>query len=196
MTPKQIETRKKKIAEIKRILAAEKRKYGGYDDSRGRRYLPLRYFIEIQDYVGGYKYLQWFYKNFPDDVGLPDFLFESMIILYYSGMEKEAATKAIETFESNTYLLDKFLGRFSEPVEKWESSNMATADFANLLPYSAEDANLRNFVSWLNNLYESSDFKQPSQRILELHQLLKVENDVQIRRRILKEIDQIVRKEW
>ncbi|HEX3933131.1 MAG TPA: hypothetical protein VHW43_00540 [Puia sp.] len=32
MTPKQIEKLTKKIADIKRILAAEKRKFGAYDD--------------------------------------------------------------------------------------------------------------------------------------------------------------------
>jgi hypothetical protein len=42
MTPKQIEILKKKIADIRRTLAAEKRKFGVYDDSGGLRYLPTK----------------------------------------------------------------------------------------------------------------------------------------------------------
>lgn len=82
MTPKQIERLRDKISRIKRTLAAEKRKFGWYDDSRGLRYLPTKYFVEIQDYKGGLGYLRWFSKNFPDDGGFPDFLFEWTIILF------------------------------------------------------------------------------------------------------------------
>jgi hypothetical protein len=76
MTPKQIEKLKKKIADVKRILAAEKRKFGAYDDSRGLRYLPTGYFVKLGDYEGGLAYLKWFYKNFPFDGGFPEFLFD------------------------------------------------------------------------------------------------------------------------
>lgn len=54
MTPKQAERLIKKIAVIKRVLAAEKRKFGGYDDSRGLRYLPTRYYLQLGDYRGGW----------------------------------------------------------------------------------------------------------------------------------------------
>ncbi|UFH57660.1 hypothetical protein [Spirosoma sp. KNUC1025] len=53
MTPKQIQRLEKKIAAIKRALAAEKRKFGGYDDSRGLRYLPTRYYLQLGDIKGG-----------------------------------------------------------------------------------------------------------------------------------------------
>ena len=58
MTPKQIESAKKKIADIKRTLAAEKRKLGCYDDSRGLRYLPTKYYIQLNDFIGGL-YRDW-----------------------------------------------------------------------------------------------------------------------------------------
>lgn len=76
MTAKQIEKLQNKIADIKQALATEKRKFGGYDDSRGLRYLPTKYFIQLGDFLGGQAYTTWFDKNFSDDVGFPDFLFE------------------------------------------------------------------------------------------------------------------------
>jgi hypothetical protein len=56
MTPKQIERIQSKIKQIRSTLTAEKRKYGACDDSRGIRYLPLEYYIKIQDYKGALNY--------------------------------------------------------------------------------------------------------------------------------------------
>ncbi len=82
MTPKQTERLRKKITAIRRTLAAEKRKFGCYDDGRGLRYLPTKYYIQLADYKGGLTYTRWFQKNFPDDCGFPDFLFEWTILLF------------------------------------------------------------------------------------------------------------------
>jgi hypothetical protein len=101
VTPKQIERVKTKIADIKRILAAEKKKFGGYDDSRGLRYLPTKYFIQLGDFGGGLTYLKWFDKNFPGDSGFPEFLFERTIILFKTGKTKDAAQNAFRTFCAN-----------------------------------------------------------------------------------------------
>jgi len=53
MTLNQTEKLKRKIAEIKRILEAEKRRFGCYDDSRGLRYIPASYFVRLGDYAVG-----------------------------------------------------------------------------------------------------------------------------------------------
>src|SRR6266542_3206172 len=82
MTPRQTERIKKKVADIKRTLANEKKKLGGYDDSRGLRYLPTKFFIQLQDFQSGLTYTKWFQNNFLDDIGFPDFLFEWTIILF------------------------------------------------------------------------------------------------------------------
>jgi hypothetical protein len=129
MTPAKIEKLQKKIADIKRRLASEKRKFGAYDDSRGLRYLPPKYFIRLVDYGGGLKYTKWFAKQFQDDIGFPDFLFEWTIILFKNGLIKEAEKKAFETFCSNTYLLDKFFSKPIIPIDKWEGSNLEAPSF-------------------------------------------------------------------
>ena len=109
MTPKQSQRLIKKIADIKRALAAEKRTFGGYDDSRGLRYLPTRYYLQLADYKGGLTYTRWFAKTFPDDIGFPDFLFEWAVLLFKSGKLEQAKVKIWQTFCANTYVLDKWL---------------------------------------------------------------------------------------
>lgn len=83
MTLKQREQVAIKIAKIKKALAADKKRWGGfYDDSRGLRYLVPELSLKIQDYSGAQRYFNWFNKNFPEDSGYPVFLFEWAITLF------------------------------------------------------------------------------------------------------------------
>ena len=173
MTPKQTERLKAKISNIKRTLAAEKRKYGCYDDSRELRYLPTKYFIKLGDFNGGLTYLKWFSKNFPDDCGFPDFLFEWTVILFKCGKTKEAEKKAFETFCSNTYLFDKFFARQVTPIDKWEGSNLESLDFIQYFDYSSADPSLGDFSEWLNNLIISEDFNIRCNRYVDIQKRAK-----------------------
>jgi hypothetical protein len=49
-----------------------------------------KYYVQLGDYAGGLRYTRWFDKNFPDDIGYPDFLFEWTIILFRNAKLKEA----------------------------------------------------------------------------------------------------------
>ncbi|MHA1955106.1 MAG: hypothetical protein ACW96U_14295 [Candidatus Heimdallarchaeaceae archaeon] len=111
MTPNQVERIQAKIRQIRSALAAEKNEIGFPTDSQGLRYLPLGYHIKIQDYKGGLDYTRWFQKNFPDDIGFPEFLFEWSIILFKLGKIEEAERVIIQTFRGNTYLFDKNFNR-------------------------------------------------------------------------------------
>jgi hypothetical protein len=191
VTPKQIERLRAKISNIRRTLAAEKRKFGAYDDSRGLRYLPTKYFIHLGDYKGGLTYLKWFSKNFPDDSGFPDFLFEWTIILFKCGKQEEAAKKAFETFCANTYLFDKFFGRPIIPIDKWEGSNLAVAGFTDYLDYSSGQPELADFSEWLDNLIATEDFKNRCDKYVDIHKRLKTENDHETRHYLIMQARQL-----
>jgi hypothetical protein len=191
MIPKQIEKLKKKIADIKRILAAEKRKFGAYDDSRGLRYLPAGYFVQLGDYKGGLVYLKWFYKNFPDDGGFPEFLFESAILLFKTGQLNEAANAAFQTFCLNPYWIDRFLGRALVPLDIWHSSNLMQVEYTQALTYASDHPDLVNFGDWLRELITTEDFIRRSSLYVELHRQLKTETDKESRRRLVQEAFQL-----
>lgn len=181
MTPKQAERLKKKITSVKQKLAAEKRQYGCYDDSRGLRYLPTRYFIQIADYSGGLKYLHWFDKNFPDDGGFPEFLFESTIILFKTGKIKEAEKKAFQTFCANPYWLNKFFGRPMELLDMWHGSNTTTIEYTDALEHTHQQAALSDFAEWLGKLISTSGFMERSAEYIDINKRLKTETDKEIR---------------
>ena len=191
MTPSQSDKLKKKIADIKRILATEKRKFGCYDDGRGLRYLPTGYFVQLGDYAGGLSYLKWFYKNFPDDGGFPEFLFESAILLFKAGHRKDAGNAALRTFCSNPYWIDRFFGRPLIPLDIWHPSNLTTIEYTQALAYSSNDPDLADFSAWLRDLINTEDFTQRSNRYLTIYGQLRNESDRELRRLLVQEAFQM-----
>lgn len=187
MTPKQIERIQKKITDINRTLAAEKRKFGGYDDSRGLRYLPTKYFIQLGDYSGGLTYLKWFDKNFPGNSGFPEFLFERTIILFKKGKTKEAEIKAFQTFCSNPYWFDKFFGRPIIAYDMWHSSNLTLPEYTDVLEYTSEQPELSDFSEWLGNLISSNDFIHRSNKYIDIYKRLKTETNKELRRQLVQQ---------
>jgi len=192
VTPKQIERLQKKISDVKRTIAAKKRKYGCYDDSRGIRYIPTRYFIQLGDYSGGLKYIKWFSKCFPDDSGFPDFLFEWTIILFKNGMLKEAEKKAFKTFCSNTYIIGKYFSRPITPVVKWEGSNLEAPSYVENLIYTSADSELKDFTEWLEKFISSENFINVSNKCVEINIRLKIEDDREMRHYLVVQASQLV----
>jgi len=189
MKPKQQERIKNKIKKIKVALAADKKHWGGfYDDSQGLRYLPPTFYIQLGDFSGGLRYLNWFKKNFPDDVGFPDFMFEWTIILFKTGRLKEAEKKAFQAFNRNSYMFDKFFGRTILPIDKWEGSNFEVAEFAiKYFDYSKNQDNLLDFTEWLDKLIQTEKFTSLSNKYVELLKQLKYEDDFEKRKCLIQQ---------
>lgn len=161
MTPKQAERIQAKITKIKKELAADKRRSGGfYDDSRGLRDLPPALYIQLGDYSGAKRYFNWFAKNFPDDMGYPIFLFEWTLTLFKTKKMALAEQKALVTFRANTYLFDAFLQRppHGHNIREW--SNWASQELAADLEYSRNDKVLADFVEWLEAYLYSEMFQK------------------------------------
>jgi hypothetical protein len=188
---KQAERLRKKIADIKRKLAAEKKKFGCYDDSGGKRYRPLKYFIQLGDYAGGLAYLKWFTKNFPDDSGFPVFLFEWTIILFKSGKIKDAERKAFQTFCANTYMFDKFFARPIAPVDKLEGSNWEGPSILGSFDYNSEQTDLADFADWLGKFISSEPFVGLSGKYIDICRRLNTEDDIETRGYLIKHARQL-----
>ncbi len=181
MTPKQIERIQKKIKAIRKAIYDEKRLWGGYHDGRGLRYVPPELYLKILDYKGGMTYFRWFNKNFPDDGGAPEFLFEWTIVLYKNGKLKDAETKAIQTYFANEYLFDKFFERPIVPLEQHEDSDLYKIKFAEDLAYSHNQSEFTDFTAWLANFEKSERFEKIKSKYLELIKRLKTETDQETR---------------
>lgn len=193
MTPKQEERLRKKITKIKAALAADRKRCGGfYDDSRGLRYLPPGIYLQLGDYTGGLRYLNWFKKNFPDDSGFPDFLFEWAVILFKRGRLKEAERMVFKAFTTNTYLFDKFFGKPVTPIDKWEWSNLAGPDFAiNYFDYSHTQENLKDVADWADSLFRNEKFAGICAKYIDIYKILKCEDDPEVRRALMEHAEKL-----
>ena len=188
MTPKQAERLRQKITDIRRVLAAEKRKFGGYDDSRGLRYLPANYYVQLGDFKGGLTYLRWFQRNFPDDAGFPDFLFEWTLILFRNGRFQDAAQKALVTYRADTHILDRFLGRPVPPAEPWEDAPLDAASYVTYFNSLGGQAALVDFGGWLAALTLTEVFLTDASRFIDLNRQLHGEADPDKRRYLVRQL--------
>lgn len=176
MTQKQEERIRNKIARIRKELAADKKRWGGfYDDSRGLRYLPPEQFIKLKDCKGGLTYLRWFNRTFPDDSGFPIFLFEWTLILFKTGNMREAENKAFKTFAANHFLFEKFFGHALLPTQKRTFSNWKTVELAEMMKISNSDPEFEDFGEWLEILMVSDRFKTFKSELLEIEAKLETE---------------------
>ena len=188
MTPKQADRLRQQIAAIRRGLATEKRKFGGYDDSRRLRYFPTRYYIQLGDFPGGRTYLRWFAKCFPDDAGFADFLFEWTIILFKNGKVEEAAQKAMETHRADIQLLGRFLGRPRTPREPWEAVSLAADAHAPYFHALRKYTNLVDFAEWLAAFTVTEEFCSSSRQFIDLNRQLHGETDPEKRRSLVRQL--------
>ena len=192
MADKQIERVKAKIEKYKKALAADKKYWGGqYHDGQGIRYIIPEQFIKINDCKGGLRYLNWFDKNFPDDIGYPIFLFEWTFILFKCDKLIEAENKAHQTFFSNTYLFDKFLGKEPLLFDKNESSNWEYESLVDGFPYSSLDTVFIEFASWAENVLCSRTFLDKANEFIEIERKLKTEPVGQKRTKLVNQLSKI-----
>ena len=187
MTPRQVERVQKQIASIKRVLAAEKKEWGCYDDSRGRRYIPLGLYVKIQDYKGGLNYTRWFYKNFPNDCCFPEFLFEWTLILFKSGKLKEAEKMAFKTYCSNIYLFDTYFGRPIGCKEENEYVSPESPEYLKHFTYSCEQEEMADLSDWLKQFTGEEKFLRLSSNFNNIQTRLKTEKDRETRGYLLEQ---------
>lgn len=188
MTLKQADRLRQQLTAIRRTLAAEKRQFGGYDDSRGLRYLPTRYYVQLADFAGGLTYLRWFWRNFPTDVGFADFLFEATIILVKQGKLAEASRQAMATYRADRQLLARFLGAPAPPAEAWENPPLAAEAYARYFATLGSPASLQDVTAWVGELTSSAAFVASAQQFGELRRQLHGEPDEEKRGYLLAQL--------
>jgi hypothetical protein len=167
---------RKKIADLKKALAADKQHWGGYyHDGRGLRYLQPVLYLKLHHYQGAMRYFRWFDKNFPDDCCFPIFLAEWTITLFKTGKKAKAEKKALQTFMANIYLWDKFLGKELLHFDINESSEWESEMGTENLVYSKDHDEYKDFAQWLDQFMKSEKFMKIANEFIKIETQLKTE---------------------
>jgi hypothetical protein len=176
MTEKQIEKIRSSIKKHRAALTAEKRLYGGFDDSRGRRYYIADLYMRIADYKGAITYKKWFDKNLADDIGGPLLSLYWSIAFHELGKINETKIYTIDTAFQNVYLHGFLLDREVNRIDMYEHGyNML--EFAKSMSKDGQKVSTKPYLDWLTTFMDSDEYKDPVNKCIALNKLLKDENN-------------------
>lgn len=173
MTDKQILRVKTQITEARRALSAEKRKYGWYDDSYGRRYVIGELYLKIQDFKGLARYHTWFYKEFEDDIGGPELLLAWGVGFISLGKKELAALRIAELENLNSYLLPILVGQDTGPIDKYEWANYAQHDYAVAVANRLTKMIPAPVIKTLEQVYQDPAYLALKEELVETYRLIK-----------------------
>ena len=159
-TPKGLSS---KITKIRSQLSAFKREYGFIDDGGGVRYYLFYLYFLLGDNRRSSEFLQWYKKEFPDDIGEPVQLLCWALILHRMG--KDADYQLANTMLSNIYLLPHLFGNDINREDMWHFSNYAEPDFIGYMPERVSEAITENDLAWIRDKYNSESFR----KVLKMH---------------------------
>jgi hypothetical protein len=175
MTEKQIEKIRLSINKHRSALTAEKRKFGGFDDSAGRRYYIFDLYMRIADYRGMIIYKKWFDKNFPDDIGAPLLSLDWAIAYFELGQITEAKIYTIDTAFQNIYLHGLLLDREISRIDMYEHG-YDMLEFAKSMIKDCKEASTKPYLDWLARFMDTEEYKVPINKFIALNKLLKDES--------------------
>lgn len=185
MTPKQKERILNKIKKIRKEIYEEKKRWGGYHDGRGLRYIPFELYLKIQDFKGGLTYLRWFTKTFPDDITMPTIMLMSSLIYFKNNKIKDAEKKALQTFFADSIVFDMFMGR---PIRKENNSNIDLNAIKDFFLELENKNDLTDFKKWLIELEKSDVFEKYINEYQTLNKKQKTETNQKVRDKLFDEI--------
>jgi len=194
MTEKQIQKIQRTVKAYRAILATEKRRFGGYMDSGGIRYIIPELYLKIQDYKGALTYFRWFSKAFPDDIGFPAFNLFWAATLFENNKIPEGLGKVYETAFSNTYLLDLIAGKDTNPIDKSELIGFENLDYAKQIYEGCIELITLEFQIYITGLVVSNEFIDNLNRFVALQKLIKDEPVGQMRTHLIQESDKFERQ--
>ena len=167
-----------------REFEKERSKYGVVDDGAGRRYRIGVYFLLAGELKRAADAFDWFYREFPDDMGEPVFFLYSALAAYRSGEMDKAHSRLLEAMLSNIFLLPFLVGKKIEVTGVWLSSNREHASHLAEIDEYLQEPSLEE-RDWIAQALETDAFVTLRDGYIETFSALSGERDLAKRRRIL-----------
>lgn len=173
-------------------MQKERRKFGCIDDGQGKRYIIFWLYLVLGDLKGANSYLRWFEKTFEDDSGEPMQKLCAAILLHRSGKEKKAKYYLAELMLSNLYAIPKVLGQEIRHYQFRCFSSFGKKEYLDRMPSEVLAAISDEDKAWIQELYESPEFRRYKQRYVEIQTELDRAEGVEKRRPLVDELYSIL----
>lgn len=174
----------------RRELEKEKLTYGAIHDGSGKRYLVGVLFLLAGDVLEANKAFDWFYAEFPDDVGEPIFFLYGALAAFRAGHLDMASTRLKETMLSNVYLLPYLIDAEIDAAGIWHSSNWAMESYLDEVGEYLDEPS-EGERRWIASQLISEPFVALMREFLSCSRALATESDVSKRRAILAELKKV-----
>lgn len=169
-----------------RELLKEKKLYGHIHDGGGKRYLVGMYFLLAGDIQKAAEAFDWFYAEFPDDVGEPIQHLYSALAAYRSGDFGTAEKRLKEAMVSNVYLLPHIIQEEIHTEGIWHSSNWRSEAYLDEVREFLEEPNQQE-RAWITAQFHTATFQELMNGYLATYRALNSEDNVERRGAILDE---------
>ena len=169
--PKKIRER---IRRYERALRNEKKKFGAYDDSAGKRHFLGPLYLLMGDTEGALKSFRWFEQEFPDDIGEPSQYLSWTLTLYRSGEVKAARDKLLQTMFGNLYLIPHLLGEDQPELDIWYGA-FEHKEYIDYVPPEFLELWDEEALQWAKDVYDDPETVRLRERYIEIERQLKGE---------------------
>jgi hypothetical protein len=193
MNEKEIETIKEIIKVYRARLAGEKRRFGGYFDNGGIRYVIPELYLKLKDYKGALSYYRWFNREFPGDSGFAAFNLLCALTLFQNKKIKEAIRMAYKTGFSNIYLIDLLCKKSPVDIDRLEHAQIEDLEYAKKIVEGYEKLVTKEFRDWICLLNENEEFKSHMKKYVSIQKLLSDEPQGQLRSYLIDEASALER---
>jgi len=169
----------------KRGLMREKAQYGSISDGSGKRYRACVYFVLSGDPKKAADFVDWFEREFPDDVGEPAFLLFSALAYRRTSNSEKSREYLLDTMLSNIYLLPYL---YSEPLPKqdiWHPSNRHQPDYIWEIEQFLDEPTSEE-RSWFRDEFNSPLFVDIREQFISTYRALNKEHEFEKRGAILR----------
>jgi len=168
--PKKLRT---KLRNWERTLEKEKERFGDYGDGYGKRFMLGPFYMILGDLEGALRSFVWFSDNFGDDNGDASQYACWALALHRTADEAGAKRKLRQVMFSNIYLIPALLGKEIKIHDIWHGSNLEVPSHINWIPDEYFDLWSEDELKWLESCWQSDEFRQIHETIIELGRKIK-----------------------
>ena len=159
-----------------REIEKEQSAQGYIRDGSGRRYRVGVFFLLAGDLEKAEASFDWFYREFPDDVGEPIFNLYSALSAYRTGRLREARIRLLGTMVSNIFLLPRIVGQNISVQGVSHPSNRQQESYLDGVEEFLHEPNDEE-CSWIASELNSEDFTALRDGYVSTYGLLNGEHD-------------------
>ena len=178
---------KSTISRYNSALQKEYEKFGYYRDGTGKRYLLFWLYFALNDLEKAEKYIEWYEKEFSDDIGEPIQKLCWSLLLYRMGKEKEATYRLADTMLFNLYLVPYVLGENVKPYRIWHSINYSEIGYLEVVPEELLEQITDDEKKWMESVYHSKEIREIRNRHIEIYHESETVDEFEKRKKLLDE---------